>query len=451
MQFLKIQNKFEAPIDGFTTLGFTTSTDDTIGQFGSGSNHGILCCLRAGIDVIVYSGKTRLTFSTKDVTIKEDGIGNRITKRVTVRKGNGLARALDWDLNFGRKDWTNVGMALREFVSNAIDRHTKHEGWEKGWESGELDISLVNERDLRAKAGYTRVYVEVNDEVREYQALLGKNFLHFSDNPADSKPGLIPSSGAVRIYRCGVFVMEVDEEVEGSGLFNYNFSDSEISIDESRNSSIYTVRAACADALRNASVPHIAMYLKSLGEDTFESSLDPNSLLGMWSSPTREQEANWAAASKIAFDGAYLVSNPHARSALQKKGKDGVLVNNVNLVETLRRLGISEAEGLLTQEEEEGIVVLPPTDEINEAFDWAWGLLRSLGMTEKKQPGILSFEEKDDEEGYVRVGVIYIKHDLEGDRVKREMLHQLVTYLTDYNERRDFLLNLIIEMEASYV
>ena len=453
MQYLLIQNQFEGHTDGFTTLGLSTSNEKTIGKFGSGSNHGILCFLRAGLDVIIFCGKTKLTFSTKTVVIDEDGIGRRETKRVTVKKGYNMERVMDIDLNFGANDWTNVGMGLREFISNAIDRHAKveGEGYEPALEDGRLAVELVNERQIRAKSGYTRVYVQVNDEVRAYFANLGQNFLHFSDNPENVHKGLIPrSSGPARIYRCGVFVMQVEEE-EGNALFDYNFSESEIEIDESRNSSIYTVRASCADKLRRAEKEEIAIYLKSLvsGSETFESKLEPDRILRSWSTASDVVQANWAAAAKAAFGEVHIVSNGFAKGKIQKSGGEAVIVANSTLVTTLGRLGVPVGVGVLSDHEAKGTEVFPATTEAQIALDIAWEVLeRAHGTNGKDKPGVLSFRgENEEKESYLDGNVVHLEESLAARDASREALRQLLSYVEkNYSRRTDFTLDLLLNV-----
>jgi len=448
MNYLFVQNQYEAPIDGFTTLGLTTSTEQTIGQFGSGANHAILCFLRAGLEIVIYCGKTRLTFATKEVVIKEDGLEDQVTKRVTVRKGNGIARNLDIDLNFGRKDWTNVGMALREFISNAIDRHTKHDGWEAAMKDGRLKVTQVTEREIRAKQGYTRVYVQMNDEVRSYFANLGENFLHFSDSPENVKKGLIPrESGPARIYRCGVFVMQVEAE-EGLALFDYNFSEDEITIDESRNSNIYVIRAACANKLRESQKEEITIYLKSLaeGSESFESKLEPQQLLRTWVTPSDVIQATWAAAAKGAFGDAYVVSNNHAKTMIQKKGHEAVLINNPTLVGTLKRLGVLTRKDILSATEQTGIEVVPATSQAQIAGQWAWNVLDQHGLTfDKDKPGVLCFSKPDDPEmlGYKDGKVIHLPLDSRGDTCKKEALRLTIEYVAP-GKKLEVLFDLVL-------
>jgi len=448
--YLMIQNQFEAPVEGFTTLGLSTSTATTIGQFGSGSNHGILCCLRAGIDVTIYCGKTRLIFSTRDKVVKEDGLADRHTKRVTVKVGNRMTRDLDIDLNFGKKDWTNVGMALREFISNAIDRHSKtDEGYEAAMEDGRLTVEMVNERAIRARSGFTRVYVELNDEVRAYFANLGQNFLHFSDNPELVKQGLIPRNGGpARIYREGVFVMEVEKE-EGEALFDYNFTEDEIDIDESRNSSIYTVRAACANKIRHAQPEQVAIYLKSLvsASETFESRLECAQLLRTWSDPSDAVRAAWAAGAAAAFGDAFLVSNGTARTMAHKKGLECFLVNNSLLVQTLKRLGVPCGQDKISSAEEQGVEVVPATYDAELVTNWAWSVLVKHDLTQDKdKPGVLCFSKADDPDmkGYRDGKVLHLPLDCRGDSGKREALRLTIEHVAP-GKKQDILFDLALK------
>lgn len=455
MQFLLIQNEFESPVEGFTTLGFTTATKKTIGQFGSGANHGILCCLRAGIEVIVYCGTTKLVFNTREVIVHEDGIGDRTTRRVTVRKGTNKARDLDWDLQFGVKDWTNVGMALREFIANAIDRHTKADGWETGLDDNRLQVSLLDDGPLvRAKSGYTRIYVQVNDEVRAYFANLGDNFLHFSDDRFNVDRGLIPRlSGPAKIYRCGVFVMAVDDS-EGNALFDYNFQGDEIEIDESRNSNIYVVRAACARRLRLANRHDISVFLKSVGrgETTFESKLEPNAILNTWQDATPNELAEWKGGAAAAFDNDLVVDNSWAKTAVEKKGHTAIRIERPELLGTLKRLGVPTGADVLDDRELKGTMVLPATDAATEGLEWAWDVVCASGLYTNhiKRPDVLCYQEKLDGDiknrGYMAGSIMHLRQDLTSDEAHKEALNQLVNLIEmDYSRRKEVLLDIILQ------
>ena len=97
--FLCIQNPGVAPVEGFTLLGVSTTRDcgvaGTIGQFGSGAKHAINTLLRAGLKLLIYCGKTRLEFATRDETIR-DGLVTKNIKRVVCKLGGPAARRWTW-------------------------------------------------------------------------------------------------------------------------------------------------------------------------------------------------------------------------------------------------------------------------------------------------------------------------------------------------------------------
>ena len=85
------------------------------------------------------------------------------------------------------------GHGPAEFVSNAIDRTFREENGEfvpAIWTAG----CVVRRRDekIKAKDGYTRVYVEMNAEVQRYVDELPKRFLHFSADPSQVKKSFLP-------------------------------------------------------------------------------------------------------------------------------------------------------------------------------------------------------------------------------------------------------------------
>jgi len=199
VMFLCIQNPGVAPVEGFTLLGVSTTRDcgveGTIGQFGSGNKHAINVLLRAGLKVIVYCGKTRLDFQTRDEEV-DDGIVRKPIKRVVCKLGGTSTRTIDlgWVLDFGAIDWTDLGMALREFISNAVDRTIREENgaFIPAMLDGRLAVAPVCDEKAKAKDGYTRVYVEINDGVQRYYDELPKRFLHFSHDPSQLGRSFLP-------------------------------------------------------------------------------------------------------------------------------------------------------------------------------------------------------------------------------------------------------------------
>ena len=185
-----------------------------------------------------------MEFSTRPQTVS-DGIASKDFGRVVVKFGGsdpitGASKSSTEDLGFvlsyGDKDWTESSLALREFVSNAIDRSIREVG---DWSA--VKIEIVSESQVRAKAGYTRVFVPLTPEVLEFYNNLGKWFLHFSE-PESLGKAILPKANrnlgdrkAAVIYRRGVRVREF-ESSDTESLFDYNLDN--LTIDESRKAAI---------------------------------------------------------------------------------------------------------------------------------------------------------------------------------------------------------------------
>ena len=156
---------------------------------------------------------------------------------------------------YGVLDWNCMGMAFREFVSNAIDAAIAVNRQANGnvkWPWDGVKVELVPEEKVRAKRGYTRVFVPAdNEEVIRFFANLGKWFLHFSEPEAITQAILAKKSRNLDadchtavIYRRGVRVREIDQ-YSSETLFDYNLND--LRVDESRNVDDYRiiVRIGC--------------------------------------------------------------------------------------------------------------------------------------------------------------------------------------------------------------
>lgn len=353
-----------------------------------------------------------------------------------------------WTLEWGAIDWTETDMALREFISNALDRHTQ-------LKADLPQLSLVTEDKLRAKTDTTRVYVQVDDEVRKYFANLGDHFIHYSDNPERIKPGLLPKSytnGPARVYRMGSFVCQMDAS-EGGSLFDYNFSNSELEIDECRNSNPYTTRAACARRLRTANKESLSLLFKSwgAGEDTFESRLDVDYILNQWSTPDPDHVAEWTGAWQVATQGAIVATGDMTRGLVEKRGKEAVVIKDQPRSRLLKRMGIPCAEDVLTESELQGRTELPATECALAAVDKAWTIV--VYHTEKQKPGVLCFSEAvnpdDPQLGFQNTVGIHLRHDIctePSNMLDKEALRYVLQWTsTDYKLREELILELLLE------
>ena len=138
--FLKIENIGVCPPEGFTVLGVsladTSTNEGVIGTFGQWIKHGVAVCLRNELSPVVFAGTLKMEFSIRPQTVS-DSQASKEFGRVVVKYGGtdqttGASRSSTEDLGFvldyGKQDWNEVALALREFVSNAIDRSIREKG-----------------------------------------------------------------------------------------------------------------------------------------------------------------------------------------------------------------------------------------------------------------------------------------------------------------------------------
>ena len=457
-QYLLIQNRGEAPVEGYTVLGYsstrTCGVGGVIGQFGSGAKHAVNLCLRNGLAVWVYCGNTRLEFSLEEEVVN-DGLQDDTIYHVVYRKGsNGTHKRAGWVLDFGILDWNDVGMALREFVSNAIDRTIREEGGvEDAKNANRLSVKIVDDSDRRAKADFTRIYVALNDEVREYYGRLGHRFLHFSDNPANAKPGILEKSNRNEkgnravIYREGVWITEL----EGSeSNFDYNFSTDQITIDECRNSSSYMIKAACAKMLKDAETPVLTTIMKSelKGEDTFESKFDSDYMTGYGDLDTTQSERWKEAWDAAAGPDAVVCDNEFSKNYVENKGHAARQIKSHNWEKAMRSAGIRSAIDVLSVDEQRGRTQLDATPDAQLAVDWAWELFEKANLIgSREKPDVFCFQEIGSagavKGGYQNSEGVHIHIDIanagQNNELRKTALEEVTHWVTGATDNsRDF-------------
>lgn len=476
---LLIQNPGEAPTEGFTLLGVSTTRNcgvqGVIGQFGSGTKHAVNVLLRAGLRVIVYCGKTRMEFKTREDVVK-DGLVDQSVQRVYVQFSGSSTKKVDlgWVLDFGAVDWIEVGMAVREFISNAIDRTLREESgqFEAAIREGRLAVRKVpaTAAEIRAKTGFTRVYITSSPEIDRYLEELPRRFIHFSANPSDVQKRLLPKANrnltdgrrSVMVYREGVFVREMAEQVTAS-LYDYNFKGSEIHIDESRNSSEFAVKAACAVALKGADADELVPVFRSLTEmeETFESQLDPHYLCPTYDTPSQQHQRNWQAAwQAVAGESVMCEPTAHQATFVQRKGKVAKTVQSGGWVQAAERFGIETSAKVLTSSEVVGREPAPVTPAVEKAVETVWSWLVSLGMTSNREiPVVECYRELTNAEadtfGYYYDGVVHIREDVaSGDNklllktVFEEVVHHVTQAGDNSRDVQNFLIDMVVEIAA---
>ena len=96
------------------------------------------------------------------------------------------------------------------------------------------------------------------------------------------------------IYKEGVLVREIAEDEEAS-VYDYNFHDGELRLDESRNSSEYEIKGAAARLFRRATPQQLVPVFKSLvaQEQSYEATFDSYYMAPSYSDPEPEQKQAW--------------------------------------------------------------------------------------------------------------------------------------------------------------
>jgi len=231
--FLMIRNAGVVDFRSLTLIGASctrfTARPGTIGQFGSGFKLSIALLLRLGIRPVVCAGNLKMEFFSKAEYINGQTF-NRVCVKYSGKDIDGTSKTATEDLGFvlewGVQDWTKPSMALREFVSNAIDGSI-----ENGGSFSDVEFEVVPQP--RCKAGHTAVYLPFTPEVETMFRTVGTMFLHFGA-PDLLKEKLLPkrnpAEDKVLIYKKGVLVAFVP----GKSVFDYNLGD-ELTLDESRN------------------------------------------------------------------------------------------------------------------------------------------------------------------------------------------------------------------------
>ncbi|MHC4299620.1 MAG: hypothetical protein ACYS7Y_20265 [Planctomycetota bacterium] len=476
MNYLLIQNAGVAPVEGYTLLGMSTTRDcgaeGAIGQFGSGAKHAINVLLRAKVKFWIYCGKTRLDFYTKVEEI-DDGLGTKSVEKVMCKLGGTSSRTIDcgWCLDFGAIDWNETAMALREFVSNAIDRAIRQEGdFVESLKKGNLAVIPQTEEQRRAKDGYTRIFIEMTPDVQRYYGELPKRFLHFSADPSQVNQSVLPkadrnlgNSLTPMIYRCGVLVREISETKLPS-LFDYNFKPGELSIDECRNSSEYATRAACARLMRSASENILTVVFKSLtdGEETFESEADAYYLCPTWDTPSKAEQKNWAGAwAKAAGDA--VLCDAAAKEVVQHVQRKGHAVKPLKAsawTANAERFGIKTAGDVLDANEQKGRDVIPPTEAAIKAVETVWSWMEALEMTQgKEMPEVGCYRDimkaESEVHGFQKDNGVYLREDI-ADGLNTYLLkvayEEVVHYITGATDNsrdfQNFLIDCFVELAA---
>jgi len=478
-RFLRIQNRGEAPLEGFTMLGVsgTASQGDaqTIGMFGSGNKLALNLFLRNGIKPVVFCGGLKLSFSCELKTMDEGEVGSKdygqVHCRATGRHNGGQVNRmlpLSWAANWGEKDWDHMWMGCREFTANAIDRTIRQEGdFLPAIKRGDLIVDVCSENQVRAKTGYTRVFLPLEvPEVSAFYVSLPKLFLHFSEHPEEVSQKILPKGHNLKddsfnpvIYHHGVFIREV---AGVPSVFDYNFTRNELRIDECRNCNDHTVRSAVAEAVKWADEDSLTTIFRRLlqAEPTFEASLGDWDLSFRYECGEKKDEAQarWNRAWVRAAGESVATSTDHGEALLKTRGHQAAQIPSNWLKAASELEAIKTDASVLSKPEAAGNQLMEPTFELKETVQTVWGWMEKLELTNgKEKPGCGCFvrlvEGGCQTLGCYDSGKILVEKDHAGSmgpELQKTVLDEMTHHITGSGDIsrdfQEFLMKVVVRM-----
>lgn len=432
-KFLRISSQSITNSVDMFTLGVSTSTGraDRIGQFGSGSLMGVLLWLREFGESPIFSiNGTKVEFESLP-ELKTDGEPfHRVFQIEKPKDGRAKRTPLSVSLEYGRIDWNEPRMALREWISNAIDNGADIR----------TCVELVDRVDF--PPDQVCVFVPLNGECRKYWATIDQHFLHFTK----SQETIIiekPMISKCRVYRKGVFIRELEQ----NSIFDYNLN---FSIDESRNGS--------SDSI-------LSMIMETVCQEYGSGKLLPNQIetivqhVRLNSDCIEVREQTWRAYVGEAY-----------RPVLDKLVQLGVRFGGMDLEEDkVERIGahwygrfirlVPAIDGFRDRSSAElaGHVVVDCTDAVQKNFDRYATLIAEMGLSNgKERPKLQVFKTRDgrkpDHLGCYANNIVAIWQDAETS--KEVMLEELCHHYSGCADRtrgfQDYLFRMITEMSSYF-
>lgn len=446
MSYLMIENPGEAPAAGLLLFGATTKDPNegsrkTIGMFGSGTKHGILVCLRKKVDVQVFTGTEKLTFSTR-----RQMVGETEHEEVLVSVNGGKAQSTGAVLAFGQHDWKDhIALALREFVSNALDA--------VDGDTEKIRMEVVD--TPRARAGSTRVFVAWpntavgRESVKKFQE---EWFLHFRigyDPDQEGPIRKVTSDTTASFYRRGVLIRKASRGVPS--LWDYNFVD--MKLDEARNSDEYTMEGMAARMMA-ANPRKLARTLKALSQQPrwWEANLSGYAMGGVVAYGSAEHKAEVEAALELEFSPEeVLIASGSEQQIVKNLGKTPVMVP-ANWATMLDQFGSQKSfTKSLTEDQrlERTILQTLPEVILHAYFKWEHaieeaGLAMRNADTGVVLPKVYAFREAPHKLeklwGFCRQGDgVYVNVDAGGTLLDHTMLEELAHWHSGFRDfDRDF-------------
>lgn len=461
-KYLKIENIGICPPECFTTLGVgfadtcvdPSKRDLIIGQFASGLKNSMCVLLRNNLSPTVFTSNLKMDFSTQTATIKDELNTKNFEKIIVKYSGKDVdgktksnTEVLSMTTDFGKLIWKDTSLALRELVSNAIDFCIRKFG---NW--NDVEVELVDENQVRAKAGSTRIFIPVNSDVMKFYCNLGKWFLHFSEAESLRKQVLpknnrsFEESNKANIYRRGVFVRSFKSS-DKVALFDYNLNS--LAIDEARVADDWQCKHAAGVALAQCEDKKVlSIYMDGLKGEYWEHEFSD------WSMQEINETA-WKESFEAFHEGKVLCTADYVER-IERKGY-GVVAVPEALFKILEKAKIKTFRDVLSKNEAEGLTIVDASDEAVRTYNAIWKFLSRNHLTKhKEQCPINAFVGMMNGGattlGFYRDDHIYVKNTLSGKELFKTIIEEVNHYVTGSTDCstdfQEYLLDIIVSLNT---
>ncbi len=251
-KYLLISNKGLLDITLLKLIGASTKTADSskIGQFGTGLKYAISYLLRNGNKLRIFIGSKEVKFTLKTITAKEQEF-----KEIFC---NGESMNITTHYGYQWQAWE----ALREIWCNAIDEV----------EPLKKIIDKENAK-LTGKAGYTRIYIEIDEKIQDVLTNWESYFISKEPLYTDENLSIyLNREGALKVYKNHVLV---EGNSYYNSIFTYDFKN--CNLNELRQYQGY-VNSDIASALLNSNQAVVKIYLEALNDYKMKDVIEKSSL-----------------------------------------------------------------------------------------------------------------------------------------------------------------------------
>jgi hypothetical protein len=375
MSHILIQNRKEVPIWGIRLLGLSDKSSNKIGRFGTGLKETLALLARYDRLPTIFSGETRIDFEVQTVDEQSEICFRLSADRDRFRAGEWYGLGIH--PNFGKADWNDRWMAIRELLCNAQDEDgIYHE---------------VISTEPCGVAGATRVYLRLDTEMLAAYSAAHERLLFLKDRPTVQAVvglGRVLAKGndpKLQVFHHGVWI----QAGQKNSLYDYELN--HVQLNECRSADWWDVNYEIAKIMACYHVVQAATLLGRRGEETYE-----KTLLSLAADLVEREDNSW----KTAFMSLYgeqavaTTDDAHTYDQLKKMGWTPIIVADCNLLHLLTKAGVQTFATTLSQQEKDFESTSPPNEAQRATFDGVWRRLREKGLTgNKDQPAMMLFRQ----------------------------------------------------------